>query len=286
MVMKPSEYCLHCSPALLKRSDLLRGVGAAALTAVAASALPATALADAHDQERQIGNQVYQQLRSQNQIEDTSIWYPALRAVGDKIAAINQPRWYNQNWIIVKGKDVNAFSVPGGNIYVNEALLGQAENEDELASVLGHETGHLVLGHVMDRIHKAQTAQIIGSVLSIFIHSQATFNLVNFLGSYAFLNFSRAQEYQADHEGVILAAKAGYNPWGMVWFFQKLEKLYGNAGFEQYVQDHPATSDRISRIEQFFQSDPSQFGKYSSKLTVTNGLTKSSTGTQLIYKPS
>lgn len=286
MVMKPAEYCLHCNPALLRRSDLLRGVGAAALTAVTAAALPSEAFADAHDQERQIGNQVYQQLRSQNQIEDTSPWYPALRAVGDKIAAVNQPRWYNQNWIIVKGKDVNAFSVPGGNIYVNEALMAQAENEDELASVLGHETGHLVLGHVMDRIHKAQTAQIIGTVLSIFIHSQTTFNLVNYLGSYAFLNFSRAQEYQADHEGVILAGQAGYNPWGMIWFFQKLEKLYGNAGFEQYVQDHPATSDRISRIEQFFKSDPTQFGKYSSTLTVKTGLKQSTTGTSLIYKPS
>lgn len=286
MMMKPADYCLHCNPALLKRSDLLRGAGAAAITAVTAAALPAQAFADAHDQERQIGNQVYQQLRSQNQIEDTSPWYPALRAVGDKIAAVNQPRWYNQNWIIVKGKDVNAFSVPGGNVYVNEALMAQAENEDELASVLGHETGHLVLGHVMDRIHKAQTAQIIGTVLSIFIHSQTTFDLVNYLGSYAFLNFSRAQEYQADHEGVILSGQAGYNPWGMIWFFQKLEKLYGNAGFEQYVQDHPATSDRISRIEQFFKSDPTQFGKYSSKLTVTKGLTQSTTGAQLIYKPS
>jgi len=253
---------------------------------VAASALPTQALADAHDQERQIGNQVYQQLRSQNQIEDTSPWYAALRAVGDKIAAANQPRWYNQNWILVKGNDVNAFSVPGGNVYVNDALMAQAENQDELASVLGHETAHLVLGHVMDRIHKAQTAQIVGSVLSIFIHSQATFDLVNYLGSYAFLNFSRAQEYQADHEGVILAGQAGYNPWGMVWFFNKLEKLYGNAGFEQYVQDHPATSDRIARIEQFFKSDPNQFAKYSSKLTVTSGLTKSTTDTQLIYKPS
>jgi len=251
-------------------------MGAVALTTASALALPATAFADAHDQERQIGQQVYTDLRNKNQILDTSPYYPVLRAVGGKIAAVNQPRWYPQNWIVVKGAQANAFSVPGGNIYVNEALLKNAENEDELASVLGHETGHLVLGHVMDRIHKAQTAQIVGSILSIFIHSQGTYNLVNFLGSYAFLNFSRAQEYQADHEGVILAAKAAYNPYGMVWFFQKLEKLYGNAGFEQYVQDHPATSDRISRIEQFFNSDPTQFGKWQNKMTSTAGLTTSS----------
>jgi predicted Zn-dependent protease len=273
--MNPHDYCLNCNPHRLTRADVLRGMGAVALTTASALALPATAFADEHDQERQIGQQVYTDLRNKNQILDTSPYYPILRAVGGKIAAVNQPRWYPQNWIVVKGAQANAFSVPGGNIYVNEALLKNAENEDELASVLGHETGHLVLGHVMDRIHKAQTAQIVGGILGIFIHNQGTYDLVNFLGSYAFLNFSRAQEYQADHEGVILAGKAAYNPWGMVWFFQKLTKLYGDSGFEQYVQDHPATSDRISRIEQFFNSDPTQFGKWQNKMTSTAGLSTS-----------
>ena len=284
--MKPVDFCLHCKLGQLTRGDMLRGMGAAALV-TATAALPAKALADAHDQERQIGQQVYSDLRNKGQILDSSTYYPVLRAVGDKIAAVNQPRWYNQNWLIVKGSQANAFSVPGGSIYVNEALLKNAENEEELANVLGHETGHLVLGHVMDRIHKAQTAQIVGGLLGIFIHNQGTYDLVNFLGSYAFLNFSRAQEYQADHEGAILAGKANYNPYGMVWFFQKLEKLYGNAGFEQYVQDHPATNDRIARIEQFFKSDPSQFGKWQNKMMSTSGLsTSSGSDARLIYNPS
>lgn len=280
--MNPGEYCLNCNAGRLNRADMLRGMGALALTTASAVALPGTALADAHDQERQIGQQVYNDLKSKGQIIGTSPYYPVLRAVGGRIAAINQPRWYNQNWIIVKGDQANAFSVPGGNVYVNEALLKNAENEDELASVLGHETGHLVLGHVMDRIHKAQTAQIVGGILGIFIHNQMTYDLVNFVGSYAFLNFDRAQEYQADHEGVILAAKANYNPWGMVWFFQKLQKLYGNAGFEQYVQDHPSTNDRITRIKQFFSSDPSQFAMWHDKMTSTSGLSQSSTNDSLI----
>ncbi len=284
--MKPTDYCLHCSPSRLTRGDLLRGIGATAVCTSAALALPSVAAADAHDQERQIGQQVYDDQRKKGLIVDSSPYYPTLRAVGDKIATVNQPRWYNQNWIIVHSKDVNAFSVPGGNIYVTDSLLAQAENEEELASVLGHETGHLVLGHVMDRIHKAQTAQIAGTILGIFIHNQGTFDLLNFLGSYAFLNYSRSQEYQADHEGVILAGQAGYNPWGMVWFFQRLEKLYGNAGFEQYVQDHPATSDRINRIEAFFKSDPAQFAKWQNKMTSTSGLSKSTINTNLIYNPS
>src|ERR1700730_10013628 len=190
--MKPNDFCFHCNPERLSRSDVLRGMGAAALATASALALPTAVLADSHDQERQIGKQVYDDLRKKGQIVDTSGYYPVLRSIGDKIAAVNQPRWYNQNWIIVKGSQANAFSVPGGNIYVTEALLKDADNADEVASVLGHETTHLVLGHVMDRIHKAQTAQIVGGLLGIFIHNAGTYNLINFIGSYAFLNFSRA----------------------------------------------------------------------------------------------
>lgn len=266
----------------LSRGAFFCGVCAAGL----AAAVPIRAFADSHDQERQIGQQVYDDLRKKGQILDNSPYYPVLRSVGSRISNAAAPHWYNLNFLVVKGNQANAFSVPGGNVYVNEALLKNAENEEELASVLGHETGHIVLGHVMDRVHKAQTANIVGSILSLFIHNRVTFDLVNFLGSYAFLNFSRSQEYQADHEGVILAGRAGYNPWGMVWFFQKLEKLYGNAGFEQYVQDHPATSDRINRIEAFFRSDPSQFGKWQNKMASTSGLpTSNGSDTHLIYNP-
>jgi predicted Zn-dependent protease len=273
------------SPTLSRRC-LLCGAGAfAALAALPAGALPAAA--DAHDQERQIGQQVYDDQRKRGQILDTSPYYPVLRKVGANISQAAAPHWYRMNFIVVKGTSANAFSVPGGNIYVTDALLRDSENEEELASVLGHETGHLVLGHVMDRLHKAQTANIIGSILSIFIRNQTTATMLNLLGNYAFLNFSRSQEYQADHEGVILANRAKYNPWGMVWFFQKLEKLYGNAGFEQYVQDHPSTADRVSRIEQFFNSDPAQFGKWSNKLTSKSGLaTSSGSDNRLIYTPS
>ncbi len=267
--------------ATFSRRCLLCGAGAlAALAALPAGALPAAA--DEHDQERQIGQRVYNDQKSKGLIVQTSPYYSVLRKIGDNISQAAAPHWYTMNFIVVKDKSANAFSVPGGNIYVTDTLLRDVENEEELANVLGHETGHLVLGHVMDRLHKAQTANIVSSILSIFIHNQTTATMVSLLGNYAFLNFSRAQEYQADHEGVILANRANYNPWGMIWFFQKLEKLYGDAGFEQYVQDHPATNDRVTRIEQFFNSDPSQFGKWHNTKTVTSGLSQSSADNTLI----
>ncbi len=266
-----SRYCLLC------------GAGGLALTgALASSPLRALAAADPNAQERAIGQQVYDDQRKQNLIVDQSTYYPTLRSVGQRISDAAQPHWWPMTFVIVKGAQANAFSVPGGWVYVNEGLLSNAQNQEELASVLAHETGHIVLGHVMNRIHQAQTANIIGSILSVFVRSQGAATLLNLAGNYAFLNFSRQQEYQADHEGTILASKAGYNPWGMIWFFQKLQKLYGDTGFEQYVQDHPSTKDRIARIEGFFHSDPMTFAHWSQQMTVSSGLPMSGVNDRLI----
>ena len=270
----------------LSRGELVKGFGALAALSMLPGAV-APALADAHDQERQIGQQVYADQRKQNLILDESPYYPIVREVGQRISAAAEPHWYKMNFVIVKGSQANAFSVPGGWVYVNEGLLKNAANNDELASVLGHETGHLVLGHVMNRIHQAQLYQIGAGILGIFIHSQGQATLLNLLANYSFLNFSRQQEYQADHQGTIFAQKAGYNPYGMIWFFRKLQKLYGNAGFEQYVEDHPSTNDRIGRIKDFFAAHPETFGSYKDLLPASTALTLSpGSGAHLIINKS
>lgn len=261
------------SSAISRRSWICGVCAMGAAVAAPPFALPA--LADAHDQERQIGKQVYDDQRKQGQVVDLSPYYPVVRAVGAKISQAAQPHWWPLNFIIVKGKQANAFSTPGGYIFVNETLLKSAGNADELASVLGHETGHIVLGHVMNRIQQAQRLNLLFGIASIFIHTQGqanVFNLAQFGANYGFLNFDRQQEYQADHEGSILAGKAGYNPYGMIWFFRTLQKLYGDVGFEQFVQDHPSTKDRIARLEQFFHADPGFFGKWRDNRTSATGL--------------
>jgi predicted Zn-dependent protease len=269
----------------LSRKAWICGVCAAG-AAVAAPPFASVALADEHSQEIDIGRQVYQDQRKQGLVLDASPYYPVLRSVGERISQAAQPHWWKMTFVIVKGKQANAFSVPGGWVYVNEGLLSHAENEDDLANVVGHETGHIVLGHVMNRLKQAQNLNLLFTLASLFVHTQGqanVFNLAQFGANYGFLNFSRQQEYQADHEGVILAARASYNPWGMVWFFRILEKLYGDAGgFEQYVQDHPPTKDRIARIEQFFQSDPQEFGRWHDVAHSTSGLPTSGVNARLI----
>ncbi len=263
----------------------------AAGTAATLPAFVEPALADEQAQERSVGQQVYDDQRKQGQILNLSPYYGVLREVGARIGAAAQPHWWPMNFVIVKGTQPNAFSTPGGWVYVNEALLKDAASNDELANVVGHETGHIVLGHVMNRIKQAQNLNLLLMLGSIFVRSQGAanvFTLAQLGANYGFLNFSRQQEYQADHEGVILAAKANYNPYGMIWFFRTLEKITGNpSGFEQAVQDHPSTPDRIARLQHFFASDPGQFGKWKDNKTVTSGLRQSSgASAQLVLTPA
>ncbi|HMD03245.1 MAG TPA: M48 family metalloprotease, partial [Candidatus Baltobacteraceae bacterium] len=170
---------------------------------------------------------------------------------------------------IVKGDSANAFSVPGGHIYVNEPLLRLAKNRDELAGVLAHESGHMVLHHVAKRIANANTTNTIGQVLSI--PAQIFLGPLGGLASqYALetaqsaqdMNVSRHIEAQADEEGArIIAGTNDFNPHGLIWFFNTMIKAYGDSG-TYWQRSHPFSSARITDLNNLFAANPQLFAKY------------------------
>jgi predicted Zn-dependent protease len=259
----------------MTRGHLLSTTAGLALALASGGLAGVARAADDEAQAKQIGAQVYNDLYSRNLIVGQSPYYSIVRSVGQKISQAAQPHWFSMNFVIIKGNQANAFSAPGGNVYVNQGLLRTADNVDELACVLGHETAHLVLGHVVNQLKQQQHVSALSSIAHMFVHSQGaqnTYNVANIGANYGFLNYTRTQEYQADQDGTMIAAKAGYDPWGTVWFLQEVEKLYGDAGYEQYVQQHPSTSDRIQRVESYLKGDPKKFGHWSPSLKVTSGL--------------
>jgi predicted Zn-dependent protease len=250
------------------------------LTLVAQSPAPAPsgAASDEHAQETAVSKKIYDDLQSQGQIVTDSVYSSALATVGKKISAAAQPHWFKEQFVIVKGNQANAFATPGGIVFVNEGLLRAAENMDELANVLGHETAHLTLGHLTAREKTSNATTTVGKLgqwLSPYAPnkmSQNALDVASLSARYTFLNYSRQQEFAADQAGAVIAAKAGYNPWGTVWFFNEAERIEGDAGFEQYVQQHPSIKDRIARVEQYFADNPDTFGHWSDHMTSTSGL--------------
>jgi predicted Zn-dependent protease len=236
---------------------------------VGATQLSHVAVALALD-EADVGRQYFAQLRDTGDLLFDSSYYEHLNEVGSVIATTVRSRYeYPIRFYIVRGDSANAFSVPGGNIYVNEPLLRLAKNRDELAGVLAHESGHMVLHHVakhMAAASKMNTVATVGSILAqVFAGplggAAAGYGMEN-AGEHVDANISRHIEAQADEEGArIIAATDTYNPYGMIWFFQTMSTTYG-PGQAAWSRSHPLDQQRIDDLRNEMLSDPAVFGKF------------------------
>jgi Zn-dependent protease with chaperone function len=158
---------------------------------------------------------------------------------------------------VVNASDINAFSLPGGYMYVNRGLIESARSESELAGVLAHEMAHVALRHGTHQASKAYMAQaglgILGGLLGRGGNPSQIFQVIGGLGMNAlFMKFSRDMEYQADTVGAQIMARAGYDPRAMADFFQVLrnEQRSNPSRLAQFFSDHPAPADRETRIRQ------------------------------------
>jgi hypothetical protein len=156
----------------------------------------------------------------------------------------------------VNASEINAFSLPGGPMYVNRGLFEAARSEAELAGVLAHEMSHVALRHGTHQASKAYLSQaglgILGGLLGK--NGGDTSKIVNAVGglglNVAFLKFGRDDEYQADQLGAEIMAGAGYDPVAMANFFELLRKEQGRdpGKLEQLFSGHPPSADREARI--------------------------------------
>ena len=180
---------------------------------------------------------------------------------------------YSWEFNLVQDQSINAFCLPGGKIVVFEGLLPVTKDEASLAIVLGHEIAHAVAKHSAERlsneVRKQYGSQILSGVLSTSGVStewqslgSAAFGLGSKLGSAA---YSRSQENEADHLGLIFAAMAGYNPEVAVPFWQRMAAQ--TAGTSSLFSDHPSDEKRIKNIQGWMP----EAKKYYTGSTTTNG---------------
>jgi predicted Zn-dependent protease len=172
---------------------------------------------------------------------------------------------YPFHFILVNEKQPNAFSVPGGNVYVTLPLMTFVHNKEELAGVLCHEMSHDIHHDVVHLAQKDQTTGLVAVGLQILLGGRSPIlgNAINILAQLQDLHFSRDVEENADRLGAENCARAGYNPWGMVWLFQQFEKA-DTGGSMEMLSDHPTDEHRISALEAEFRSEPDLFSRFSS----------------------
>ena len=247
----------------MQRSTFLASLAAGAGLLHAA---PAQAAVD----EVAIGSELFSQLRNDGEILFDSPFYEHLNEIGSVIATAVRSRYpYPIRYYVVKGDSANAFSVPGGNIYINEPLLDLAKNKDEVAGVLAHETGHMVLHHVAKQIANGQRSGAVAQIGSILAQvlggpwiGAGADVLLGQAQNAQDASLSRHIEAQADEEGArIIAATNAFNPYGMVWFFQTMTATYGPSQ-ANWMRSHPIDQKRIDDLQHLFASDPATFGKF------------------------
>lgn len=152
---------------------------------------------------------------------------------------------------VIQQKEINAFALPGGPIFINVGTITAADNEAELAGVMAHEMSHVYMQHSAKAAPKQTWAGVLGALGGIMgggaIGSLARLGIQLGAGS-LLLKYSRHDEAQADAVGAIIMYKAGFDPRAMAEFFQKLEKE-GGPGGPQFLSDHPNPGNRVQAVE-------------------------------------
>jgi len=236
---------------MLKRTSFLAVVLVGVLTAGCGSGgLGASGNSVSLDQEWQLGNQMAAQVAQQMQLSNDATAKAYLTSVGERIHAQTPLADRPFTFDIVNDPAVNAFSIPGGHIYINSGLIAQADKADELAGVVAHEISHVVARHVIKQVETQQEIGAIGSILLGQNPNGLQQLLAQVIAGGAMARFSRADEKEADDLGLQFMTKAGYDPHGMLDMFQKLLSLEkgGNSSVERFFADHPGTQDRINDI--------------------------------------
>ncbi|MBN2831490.1 MAG: M48 family metalloprotease [Candidatus Omnitrophica bacterium] len=169
-------------------------------------------------------------------------------SIGKRVALASDRQDLNYKFSIIKDDEFNAFAVPGGFIYVNSGLINAA-NDDELACVLAHEIGHIAARHSVKRLQANLGYQLLMGIALGKSGSQAISQAAGITYNVVALGFNRQDEFLADKLAVKYSSAAGYNPYGMVTFFKKLEENK-KPGLELvFLSSHPPVKDRIEQVE-------------------------------------
>ncbi len=174
--------------------------------------------------------------------------------VGQNIARVNHRQELTYHYMVVDSAVLNAFALPGGYVYINRGLLAYLNNEAQLVSVLGHETGHVAARHGVKKYQKAVGAQLVLTGVSLATGSQGlVVGTANLLLSAVLQGYSRKDERQADDLGALYMYRAGYDPQEMPEFFKILNQIGKQSPnlIEQLFASHPPTPDRVEKTEAY-----------------------------------
>lgn len=209
-------------------------------------------------EEAALGDSAYKDALSKAKLSSDTGATAMVRRVGERIAvAADKPDFKWEFNLIDDPKTVNAWCLPGGKVAVYSGILPVTQDEDGLAVVMGHEIAHALARHGSERMSQGLLAQLGGVALGVAMASKPAETQQLAQQAYGagatvgvLLPYSRAQESEADHIGLILMAKAGYEPGAAVPFWRRMAQASGGKdSTPEFLRTHPADDKRIAEIE-------------------------------------
>lgn len=246
------------------------------------------------NKEEQLGRSVMLQLRNAGVVVEDPQLTEYIGTLGSRLASHANNGDYKFNFFVVNDDRINAFALPGGFIGVNSGLILASDTESELAGVLAHEVSHVTQRHIARSIYDSQRTSIVSMAAMLAaillgaasdLPGDAMQGVVSASQAMAIqrqINFTRSNEHEADRVGMEVLSAAGFDPYGMSSFFEKLSKRYGAS--TQYVpellQTHPVSTDRVAeargrarQLPQTANVDSTGYGLAKARLRALNAPT-------------
>jgi predicted Zn-dependent protease len=219
------------------------------------------------EEQRQYGFYVLHELRNQNGVLDDALLDDYLDTLGYRLVSYSPQPEQPFTFFVVRDNEINAFALPGGFVGINAGLITTTDSEDELAAVLAHEISHVTQNHLIRAVEAEQkmtplmVLAMVGAIAaaaksSPYSTSNADIGAiasVEGLAAQMQINFTRADEAEADRVGISTLAKAGFDPDAMAGFFERMQRAL-RPGFDEndvpaLLMDHPVTTQRITEAK-------------------------------------
>ena len=231
-------------------SGFSRTLSIIALLSVTAGAIQLVSVAD----EIAIGRQAQAKVKQETpQLKDAAVQAYVAR-IGRQLAAHAKGERYPYSFSVADYREINAFALPGGPVWVNRGAMQAAGTESQLAGVLAHEIAHISQRHAAQQLSKAMVTNLglglLGALLGNAGGSGAANIAARYVASGAFLKFSRDDEQEADRIGVGIMARAGWDPHGMIDLMESIraQEKRDPSSVEIFFSNHPSPKDRVARL--------------------------------------
>ena len=195
-----------------------------------------------------LGNMIAAKISNQFKISKDSQKIKRMTEIGKKIAGVSDRRDLKYKFAVIEDESLNAFASPGGYVYINSGLIEKA-TDDELACVIGHEVGHVAARHIAKKLQAQIGYDILMNIAARRVGVAELQKAASISYNLIMLGYSREDELLSDRLGAKYAYKAGYDPFAMITFLEKLEEAKDGEMGLVFLRSHPYASQRIKMLK-------------------------------------